>query len=319
MLMASLIYYMDPEVKTLIPTRAKVAKVVYDALYRFVVGKPELPEPVPVSARHAVRGKHNRPLTLGLDKMVTSSAGRYDRTSVKWNTVNKGELATLELFLSSQNVDSMQCALVFADVANFFPPDVVRVHYHYLGGGHGRDQSANCVQGETECEGNKAGLCMQHYVKSVPPMAVLGCQAREPHNVPGNMEACMEQLGVTEDEKLNWKHCMELGEGQSMFDIGVAYSRLVMPKTPDRLKGCTVRTLDQSGKEKSWCVRQRGVWDTSCGAKITADAWKVHLCMVLRMQARRFEFLDTLPRINEVCGLPGEEEESILGVRTSNA
>ena len=88
------------------------------------------------------------------------------------------------------------CVCAFADtqVARFFPPDLVRVHYHYLGAGTGRDQSANCVRGESECEGNKGGLCLQHYVTSVPPVTVLGCQAQEPHKVPGNLEACMDRV-----------------------------------------------------------------------------------------------------------------------------
>lgn len=40
--------------------------------------------------------------------------------------MQRGELATVELFLSSQGADSAACAHTFQEVAAHFPPDVVR-------------------------------------------------------------------------------------------------------------------------------------------------------------------------------------------------
>ena len=75
LLMVSIIYYLDPEVKTLIPTREKLSKAAYNGLYNFVVGKAEEAEAAPEHLRHGSQAGVNRPLSIGLDRVraVTAS------------------------------------------------------------------------------------------------------------------------------------------------------------------------------------------------------------------------------------------------------
>ena len=82
-----------------------------------------------------------------------------------------------------------------------------------------------------------------------------------------------------------------------------------------RMKGCTIRVLDGSGKEKSMCTRNRGVMDTDCGSKLTSAAWKLHICMVLRLQSRRSDFVHTEADVNSICGVSGQEAEIFGDVR----
>jgi len=54
--------------------------------------------------------------------------------------MQKGELLTVELFLSSKSVDSGTCATLWSQVAANFPEELVRVSLSYTGGGITKDK-----------------------------------------------------------------------------------------------------------------------------------------------------------------------------------
>jgi hypothetical protein len=62
------------------------------------------------------------------------------RQNVRWTVMQKGELLTVELFLSSKSVDSGTCATLWSQVAALFPEELMRVSLSYTGGGLGKDK-----------------------------------------------------------------------------------------------------------------------------------------------------------------------------------
>jgi effector-binding domain-containing protein len=54
--------------------------------------------------------------------------------------MQKGELLTVELFLSSKSVDSGTCATLWSQVAANFPEELMRVSLSYTGGGITKDK-----------------------------------------------------------------------------------------------------------------------------------------------------------------------------------
>jgi len=155
-------------------------------------------------------------------KRLIGSPGTTGSTGTTLTTIPySGERVKLDFYVMSKCPYGVQVLIAVAPVLKQLGSSV-DFSANYIADDNG-DETFSSLHGDTEVQGDIAGLCAKKYAPT-KYMDVVECMSKDVGNIPANWQSCAQQAGV---DVQSIKTCYEGAEGKNLLSASIVKTNSV--------------------------------------------------------------------------------------------